>query len=214
VRPDAFEPTELCDGVPADRAGNLAGHSPRAALAAFAVSGVLVLGCRDADADAFATRDGRFEGEVVAGAFVRAGIEPKTRLCLAFDPSRLQSTPGTLSTSDGRFVRARLRAIPQLWHDPLSMIAFGQGRSQNLLYVARTEPQPNAPAVEANVVVSLMQDGTVEVRIFYGAPSEAAPSADGAAETPEPVGAPGGTATAPPLFGVFALQREEGPCSF
>src|SRR5690606_28853105 len=109
----------------------------------------------------------------------------------------LQSAPGVVTTSDGRFRDAPLRPIPQLWHDPLSSLSFGDGRLKNLVYVATATD--DAGASDATVVVSLMQSGEVEVRVL-----RSAPQADAA---PAPTGAP------PPLFAVFRLQRREGACA-
>jgi hypothetical protein len=144
--------------------------------------------CRDLTR--FSTTSGdRFEGNVVPSDFVRAGVDDSTRLCLALDSDHLQDTPGSLSTSDGRFREAPLRPIPQLWHDPLSTFEFGAGRIKNLIYAAA----PNADAGDTTdvlVFVSLMDSGSIEVRLLRGAPPT------------------------PALFAVFTLDRQSGPCSF
>jgi hypothetical protein len=151
-------------------------------------------GCRDVSD--FTTRpDEHFEGKVVAGSFVRSGVDEDAAMCLALDTNRLQSGPGTLTTSDGRFRDAPLRPIPQLFHDPLSTLSFGDGRLQNLVYVAAASEDVGASDV--TVVVSLMQSGAVEVRMLRGAPGGDA-------------GAPG--AGPPPLFAIFHLERRPGPC--
>jgi hypothetical protein len=155
---------------------------------------LLVAACRDVSE--FTTRPGeRFEGTVVGGSFVRSGVGAGVALCLSLDTSRLQSAPGAITSSDGRFRETPLRPIPQLWHDPLSTLGFGDGRLQNLVYVA-TAAEEGGPA-DVTVVVSLMQSGAVEVRILRSAPAVA----DAAAP-------PG----APPLFAVFNLERREGTC--
>jgi hypothetical protein len=163
-----------------------------AALAAFVLANAA---CRDVSD--FTTRpDEHFEGPVVAGSFVRSGVAADVTMCLTLDTSRLQSTPGTLTTSDGRFRDTPLRSIPQLWHDPLSTLGFGAGRVQNMVYVATAAD--DAGASDAMVVVSLMQSGSVEVRMM-----RSAPQADAA---PPPPGAPA------PLFGIWNLVRHEGAC--
>jgi hypothetical protein len=144
--------------------------------------------CRDLTRFSTTSAD-RFEGNVIASDFVRAGVDDSTRLCLALDTDHLQDTPGTLSTSDGRLRDAPLRPIPQLWHDALSTFDFGAGRVKNLIYVAA----PNGDAGETNdvlVFVSLMDSGSIEVRLLRGAPPT------------------------PALFAVFTLDRQSGPCSF
>jgi hypothetical protein len=119
-----------------------------------------------------------------------------------------------ISTQDGLFRATPLRPIPQLWHDPLSTLSFGDGRTKNLLYVAAASAAGDAGAAEAGdvmVFLSLMQSGDVELRLVRGAPPSAGDVAGGS---------DGGAGTAPPptpaanLFGVFTLRREEGACSF
>ena len=157
------------------------------------------VGCRDVAR--FSSRNDHFEGDIVKGNFVRAGLAEDARMCVLIDTDHLQDTPGTVTTSDGRFRATPLRPIPQIWHDPLSTLAFGEGRVQNLVYVAT----PIAPANETQDVmlfVSLMSEGGLEVRLVRGAPQS-----DAGTITP--------TATqSTPLFGIFTLGRQEGACSF
>jgi hypothetical protein len=156
---------------------------------------LLLLGapaCRDLTR--FSTTKGdRFEGNVVPSDFVRAGMGDSTRLCLSIDADHLQDTPGTVSTNDGRFQAAALRPIPQLWHDPLSTFEFGEGRVKNLIYAVTPSPDGGVDAGDSSDVllfVSLMESGSIEVRMVRGAPP------------------------APALFAVFTLDRQSGPCSF
>jgi hypothetical protein len=165
---------------------------------------VLVAGCRDLSR--FSTGDDRFEGTVVAGDFVRSGVNVGTKMCLTLDTNHLQDTPGALSSDDGRFATTALRPIPQLWQDPLSTIAFGEGREKNLVYVASPTNANGGDAGDLFVVVSLMTSGGVEVRLLRGAPPT--PGAD-AGDAGAPTG--GGT---PNVFAVFTLGREAGPCDF
>jgi hypothetical protein len=156
------------------------------------------IGCRDVTR--YTTRGDHYEGDVVRGSFVRTGIAEDAKMCVTLDAEHLQDRPGTLTTSDGRFRATPMRPIPQLWHDPLSSLAFGDGRRQNLIYVA-TPASPASPAGDVQdvmVVLSLMDEGGIEMRLLRGAPVEdaSAPSAS------------------PPLFGIFTLDRREGSCSF
>jgi len=145
--------------------------------------------CRDLSR--FTSGSDHFEGFVVQGSFVRAGIDENTELCLALDTDRLQDAPGTISSSDGRFHATPLRPIPQVWQDPLSTLSFGQGRLKNLMYAAT--PSPDAgDQQDVFVIVSLMQSDNVEVRLLRSAP--------------------GGSTNA--VFGVFTLERRAGPCSY
>ena len=183
------------------------------ALAAVVALGVVAFtstGCKSVSR--FSSHDGdHFEGDVVKGSFVRAGVADDAKMCLLLDAAHLQDAPGSFSTSDGRFKDALLRPIPQVWHDPLSTMSFGEGRSQNLVYVASptgpvaTTMGATATAVPGDtqdvmVFLSLMDQGGLEVRLVRGAPV-----ADSG--TPLP-------AAAPPMFGVFTLARRDGACSF
>jgi hypothetical protein len=148
----------------------------------------------------FSSKDGdHFEGDVVKGNFVRAGVAEDARMCVVLDANHLQDSPGVLSTSDGRFKGAPLRPIPQIWHDPLSTMSFGDGRVQNLVYVA-TPTAPAGDTQDVMVFMSLMDEGGIEVRLVRGAPQ-----VDG--------GAPAAVQGSP-MFGVFTLDRREGACAF
>jgi hypothetical protein len=161
--------------------------------------GLLCVTCRDLSS--FSTGGGRYEGPVVEADFVRVGVDPGVSACLTIDTDHLQDGPGSLSTSDARFQAAPLRPIPQIWHDPFSTLSFGEGRLKNLLYVVRASTSfGDGNGDDVFVVVSLMQSGSVEVRLLRGAPRLAA----------------GGTAAPPAsnLFAVFDLARASGPCSY
>jgi hypothetical protein len=174
------------------------------AVAAVGLLTATSTGCKSVSR--FSSRNGdHFEGDVVKGNFVRAGVADDAKMCLVLDAAHLQDAPGTFSTSEGRFRDAVLRPIPQVWHDPLSTMSFGEGRSQNLVYVASPTGTPtpsSAPgdAQDVMVFLSLMDEGGLEVRLVRGAPV-----ADSG--TPLP-------AAAPPMFGVFTLDRRDGACSF
>ncbi len=178
---------------------------PRRLIPVLALLATGALGCRDVTR--FSTHGDHYEGDVVKGSFVRAGIADDARMCVTLDAEHLQDTPGVLSTSDGRFKATPLRPIPQLWHDPLSRLTFGEGRVQNLVYVA-TPVAPVGDTQDIMVVMSLMQEGGVEVRLVRGAPAADA----GAPAAPPDAGA--APAQAPPMFGVFTLDRRVGTCSF
>lgn len=160
------------------------------AAAALILGALCTYGCRDVAR--FSSGADHYAGGVVTGNFVRAGISEDARLCLTLDADHLQDAPGAVTSSDGRFSNTRLRPIPQIWHDSLSTMSFGEGRVQNLMYsvtpVSGTEP-------DIMIVLSLMQNGSVEARLVRGAP-----------------GAPDASAAAPNLFAVFSLERAAGPC--
>ncbi len=169
----------------------------RTVLAAALLPGAL--GCRDLSG--FTTNGGSYEGAVVSADFVLAGIGSATRLCLTLDADHLQDTPGSLWTSDGLFVAVPMRTIPQIWHDPLSTLSFGEGRVKNLVYVvAASKPFADGNGNDVFAVVSLMQSGNVEVRLLRGAPSG----------PPDAAAAPAGGN----LFAIFELERKSTPCSY
>jgi hypothetical protein len=164
---------------------------------------LLVAGCRDLSR--FSTGGDRFEGTVVAGDFVRSGVDVGTKMCLTLDTDHLQDTPGALSSDDGRFAGTPLRPIPQIWQDPLSTISFGEGREKNLVYVASPTNADGGDAGDLFVVVSLMTSGGVEVRLLRGAPPSPGAFVDAG---------DAGAIVAPNVFAVFTLGREQGACDF
>jgi hypothetical protein len=162
----------------------------------------LLAGVACRDLSGFSTKAGSYQGWVVPADFILAGVSPSAQLCLTIDTDHLQDTPGSISTSDGRFHAVPLRPIPQIWHDPLSTLSFGEGRLKNLVYVAAASKAfDDGSGNDVFVVVSLMQSGDVEVRLLRGAPGIAP---DGGSAT-----TPGGN-----LFAVFDLSRQDLPCSF
>ena len=147
------------------RVARSARHIGRAVLA---VSMLLALAsCRELDR--FTTHGDHFEGTVVAADFVRTGIAPGTRMCLVLDADRMETGPGTFTTSDGLFQTTALRPIPQLLNDPLSNLSFGDGHIQNFIYSAH----PNELAAaggDVMTVLALLQSDDVEIRLLRGAP--------------------------------------------
>ena len=155
-----------------------------------------LMGCRDLSR--FSTAGGgKYEGAIATGAFVRSGFSDTTKVCLTLDTDHLQDTPGAISTSDGRFKGDALRPIPELFHDPLSTLNFCEGRVKNFVYVARASGDPKDTS-DVTVVISLLQSSDIEVRMLRSAPMDG----------------DGGTQPAARLFGVFALSKGDGPCSY
>jgi hypothetical protein len=139
----------------------------------------------------------QYAGCVVPASFVLAGVQPMTGLCLSLDANNLQTSPGWITSTDGRFQATPLRPVPQLWNDPLSTFNFGEGRTKNLLYMATPSPDAGGGA-DVTVVVSLMTSGDVEVRLLRGAPPQDMPDA-----APAPSG---------PIFAVFPLRLRKDGC--
>jgi len=161
--------------------------SPSLLFAACALTAAS-LGCDHFDR--YGTGNGSLEGVVETADLVRAGFAPGTRVCLELDTGRLQSTPGNVSSSDGRFVHTALRPIPALASDTLSNLSFADGQVRNLLFALRAS---GTPARDILAVVSLLDDGRVDLRLLDGAPG--APDLE-------------------PLYGVFPLERKASRCSY
>ncbi len=161
-----------------------------------------LLGCNDLDE--FRT-DGEelFRGSIAGSetgvdggdresSFIRSGFPSYTQMQLRFDPDRVQTEPGVITTFDtvaerpGHFRQTALEPIEPLARDPLTKYDFpGGGRLINYIFGARIADEPRS----ALVFVSLMEDGDIEVRVI-------APSAD-----------TGDGGTLDDLFGVFRLKR-------
>lgn len=177
-----------------------------AAVVAGVAGALAIAACRDISG--FSTHGDRYQGAVIDGDFVRAGVDAGTTLCLTLDTDELEDGPGNIWTSDGRFTMAALRPIPQLWRDPLSTFSFGEGRLKNLIYVvSATTPFVDGDGNDVFAVLSLMQSGDVEVRLLRGAPGGSGAVAPDASDA----GA-SGSSPIDNVFAVFTLSRQPGPC--
>jgi len=152
---------------------------PVRSLALSVVVLVLASGCETLDrfrTDEHAVFHGTVTGDT-ADSFIRRGFPPDTTLDLEFDPTMAQGpSAGTITTSapDGTvyFDHTALRVIESLEHDLLSQYDFpGAGRIRNYAYVARPDTGVLAGR-DVMVFLSLMQDGTVEVRVIAGTGDE------------------------------------------
>jgi hypothetical protein len=141
----------------------------------------------------FSTEAGEcYQGAIVRDEFVRAGFLPDTQLWLTLDTKALlEAAPAAIvmSTSDGIFNASVAHALPQLRHDALSLLDFPGGRVRNFLAYAQAVQGP-----KATMVLSLMENGRVEVRVLR--PDE--DPEDGRDDA---------------LFGVFRLDLDDG-CPF
>jgi hypothetical protein len=149
-----------------------------------------------------------FQGRIVGGgngassksSFIRSGFQSDLTMQLKFDPDESEKSPGKISMFDEEgntvwFSKTRLDPIDPLFHDPLTQYTFpGAGRIRNYIFGVRVAGQPRS----ALFFISLMQDGTVEVRII--APTVVA--SDGGVESVN-----GETLSL--LFGVFRLEKEK-----
>ncbi len=141
--------------------------------------------------------------------FVVKGLPSILRLKLVLDASKLNTfsenksaVMGRLTTNDAEsglcadqplFNSAPIRAIPQLYHDTLSTLSFGEGHDEDFFAFVDSTCQGTMVAV-----VSLLRNGNVEVRLFKPArlPDEGAQS------------------DTLPGYAVFYLTRRESGCEF
>lgn len=175
------------------------------------------LGCRSIDR--FDTHgDAAYCGELVSGGgkfhdgFVpdgHAGQELHVRLTL--DTSQLNTfsennaaLPGTLSSNDQKwgfcreeggalFKSSRLRTVPQVYHDSLSTLVFGEGHEED--FFAWVDSQCLGTSL---ALVSLLRNGDVELRLFK--PAALPPADAGPRERPG--------------FALFYLRRNSKGCGF
>ncbi len=134
---------------------------------------LLLAGCDDLGA--YATQPGEVYRGIVVGAedppLVRRGFAADTELEMTFDPRRaadLDDPPGRLTTSDGTLTGAALEPIVPLSHDVLGLYEIPAGdRVRNYIFVMHPSAGPLAGR-EPMAFVSLMGDGTIEVRLIAG----------------------------------------------
>jgi hypothetical protein len=162
---------------------------------------VLVCGCRDVSR--FSTGPGEaYCGPIVHGEFVRQGFSSSVRLRMTFNADLVgqYDLPGQITTDDGLLDGVWMRPIPQLAHDPLSTLNFGESRENNLIFAVDPSDPARGPTILA--VISLLRDGDAEVRLLRGAP------ALGDASTSAVDGSP--------IFGVFTPLRKQSAdaCGF
>lgn len=150
-------------------------------FAALALATLAVSGCRELEG--FSTATGEiYRGSIVSADEVRTGFDADgdtvddvfaagTTMELTLRVEEFQTdNVARITTSDGLFADAPLLSIGPLWHDTLSGLTFPAGRLRSGMYWARaaaTAP-PDLAGREILVVLSLMVDGSVEVRLISG----------------------------------------------
>jgi hypothetical protein len=127
-------------------------------------------GCRDVSR--FSTAPGEaYCGPIVQGEFVRQGFSKSVRLRMTFNADLVgqYDLPGQITTDDGLLDGVWMRPIPQLAHDSLSTLNFGEARENNLILAVDPSDPSQGPTILA--VISLLRDGDAEVRLIRGAPA-------------------------------------------
>jgi hypothetical protein len=178
----------------------------RCALLALAL--VASVSCRNLDS--FDTQPGEaYCGPLISqpafqDGFVPTGSRPTLELSLTLDTSKLSSEPGILrsndattglcaSTTGALFQDAPLRAIPQVDHDVLSQLTFGEGHEHDFFAWVDSSCQGTMLAV-----VSLLKNDQVEIRLFK--PARLPP--------------PNATPAESPGFAVFHFELQKDGCGF
>ncbi|MEO8903910.1 MAG: hypothetical protein ABI488_16450 [Polyangiaceae bacterium] len=165
-----------------------------------------VLSCHNLDS--FDTKDGAaYCGSILRqpefqDGFQPAGHPPDLELSLTLDTNRLTSEPGRLRSNDAGsglcgdqplFHEAPLRAIPEVDHDVLSTLSFGEGHEHDFFVWVDSTCQGTMVGV-----VSLLKNDEVELRLFKPA-HKPAPDAP-------PDRSPG--------FAMFHFYAQKGGCGF
>lgn len=124
------------------------------------------------DLSEYSTKDGTcYVGNIIDADFVRGGaFGANVQLKMSLDVEALAGGTeigAVLSTNDGLFDGAPVRQMIEMTRDTLSLIDFPGGRLKSYLAYA-----PDSAGNAANVVISLMENGDVEARIFRAAFSE------------------------------------------
>lgn len=166
-----------------------------------------LFGCRSLDrfdTQGNAAYCGSIGAPTFHAGFIPTGAPPSLGLRLELTTSALATRPGTLTSNDSQngfcsgeghalFEDASLRAIPEMFHDTLSQLEFGEGHEQDFFAWVDSNCQGTVLAV-----VSLLTNGSVEVRLMK-------PAAD-----PLPNAGPEDT----PGYALFYLQRSDQGCGF
>lgn len=174
------------------------------------------LSCRNLDR--FDTHgEAAYCGDLVSGpsfhdGFIPAGQPALLRMALTLDTSQFNSSsannqalPGNrlssndvdsgLCSGDGQplFDNSPLRAIPQVDHDEISTLTFGEGHDEDFFTYVDSTCQGTMLGL-----VSLLRNGDVQLRLFK----------------PMPLPAPDAGPEKRPGFALFYMRRNDKGCGF
>lgn len=149
----------------------LSGKTQQAVLA---IALLVTTGCDDL-ASFSTSEDEVYMGSIVQPEEVRKGFDKLTFMELTLNIAEIDALAGTIhvtSRDEGGeeevlFDDAELRAIQSMRYDSLSSLDFPTGRLKNYILSTTLTGGPYA-GMDAFVVLSLMSDGSVEVRIISG----------------------------------------------
>jgi len=152
-------------------------RAPRLGLSCLGLCSLsLSLGCTDLSEfqleDSEAYCGSMVSAPLFHSGFIPENAPPSLRLRLHLDIDALTTEPGHLTTDDRAhglckssdrplFDEAQLRAIPEVLHDLISTLEFGQGREHSFFAYVDSTCQGTMLAI-----VSLMKNQDVEVRLF------------------------------------------------
>ena len=150
----------------------------------------LVIGCTSFS-DYSTDFDECYYGEIIEAVRSRA-FSRDVKMTLALDVNALGrgEVGAWITTSDGKFERSPARQLEELIRDPLSMLHFPGGRIRSYFAYA-----PGTDGLIATIIISLMEDESVEVRIIR--------------PELEPDGGVPDASVDGSLFGVFRLIRQD-----
>jgi hypothetical protein len=175
----------------------------------------VTLGCRSIDRFDTTNSAAAYCGDIVyapsfTDGFLVDNQPPTLRMQLTLDVSQLHSSSdgtaflGRLTSNDAEsglcsdqgdalFKSALLRAIPQVDHDAISSLSFGEGHDEDFFAYVDSTCLGTMLAV-----VSLLRSGDVELRLFK----------------PALMPQPDADAKARPGFSLFSMKRNEEGCGF
>ncbi len=167
-----------------------------------------ILGCKSNDR--FDTGPGgAYCGNLIGENFASDGLMPEgsttlLKLSLTLDTHNLTKVPGILTSSDDQgglcpgqrlFDRASVRTIQPALHDVIASVQLTPDHDQDIFAWVDSSCQGTFVSI-----VSLMEDGTVELRLFN--------------PKPEPQLDAGAPANSRPGYGVFSLRKSESGCGY
>jgi hypothetical protein len=170
----------------------LAPFLPRSVRLLGIVGAFAVAGCRNLDN--FDTKPGyAYCGAIPASPVFQEGFVPDNQpptleLALTLDTGKITGQPGILSSNDAGsglcgaqplFLDAPIRAIPEVDHDALSTLTFGEGHEHDFFVWVDSTCQGTMLAL-----VSLIKNNQVELRLFKPARLPAPDSTPTAGEKP------------------------------
>ena len=163
----------------------------------FAVGLLLSQACTE-NSDFSNTENDCYKGAIVNADFLLGCFDPSTEMYLKLDVDQLERgcpDAAFITTTDNRFDRAPVQQPEHIAVDSLSTFNFPSGRNKNYLAFVHQDD-----AIPSTAVISLMENGKVEVRLIRLSTPALTCSED--TNTAEDCSSPNAN-----LFGLFQLKR-------